>query len=48
VQGKVAGNALNVVSKDGGNSFELRISGNEMRGSYSDRNGKGDVQMRRR
>ena len=47
-QGKVAGNALNFVSEDRKYSFELHVSGNEMRGLFVTPTGRGDVQMRRR
>jgi hypothetical protein len=46
--GKIAGNALNFVSGDRKYSFELRVSGNEMRGLFFTPDGQGDVQMRRR
>jgi hypothetical protein len=46
-QGKVAGNALNFVSQDRRYSFELHVSGNEMRGSFVTPTARGDVQMTR-
>ena len=46
--GKLAGNGLSFVSGDRKYSYELHVSGNEMRGLFFTPDGRGDVQMRRR